>query len=843
MYDAYIYQIKKDLYEKKFDYHFFLISSKSLFNKYSRFKDWEFDFTKENEEYSVLNKKSLHDFLLPLNKYIDDYQNITSDSLYDEYKLNDELYGLPFSATYDYLFYNRKLLNKYNITLPEGTVSWTDIENITLQYRERKTNSTTCGLVVSLNTDDDMISLFLEGLFSTSYDNGFKDCKEYKEFNSNYRKCGKKYPEFFYGDTAVEWLATMKRLFDSNIICKDSLDIRENEALNKFRNGEALFFKGRTDSSHSIYKSEKSGNKNNYSFIKLPNNFTSYQSVAIVGNGSNKLKNKFKDIAEVIKLLGDFGNQINRMKSNYFDTNNVSMKYNYEIPEDEKGSIPLAFTPVFSYSKFHSLKNDSLPVELPYRENLIGIKPISLATAMSNPESTSTYKLYKRLNEDIRFFLKGEEVPIKIYDGLNATWTVQIVDIPFKSNYTKESREYKNLKTLTAHLYYYLNIPHTKWLSGVGIMNIVYMIVGNVYAFSLIGLILYNKNKNKMIKKAYPKLCITFIICISFNFDYALFHNGLPIKFICALEHNFMHIFTSVALLITLKRLWNILIIIKDSKTKFLNLKITRFTINTIIAVVLTFEIVMNLLWDMVSTRVPEVTELDNGRRIAACSSMYDMHFSIILMILIIILFIFVVILTYKIKRTHDYYDEYKAYMTTSVILIIGGIITGILSGFFFVINFNYDAFEIVRSSFSFFLGMLVISLIVLPKIVDALTGKSIFSKVYKSKGKYASSNSSFNKMLFNSSNMNVITFKDAEEEYKQKLFSEELVTPLDSGYKNRKPKNNSNHSSNNNNNNNNYIGSPILENNIFSNSPSKEKDGSYLYGGGRYDDIEPRLH
>jgi len=267
------------------------------------------------------------------------------------------------------------------------------------------------------------------------------------------------------------------------------------------------------------------------------------------------------------------------------------------------------------------------------------------------------------------------------------------------------------------------------------------------------------------------------------------------------------------------------------------------FTINTIIAVVLTFEIVMNLLWDMVSTRVPEVTELDNGRRIAACSSMYDMHFSIILMILIIILFIFVVILTYKIKRTHDYYDEYKAYMTTSVILIIGGIITGILSGFFFVINFNYDAFEIVRSSFSFFLGMLVISLIVLPKIVDALTGKSIFSKVYKSKGKYASSNSSFNKMLFNSSNMNVITFKDAEEEYKQKLFSEELVTPLDSGYKNRKPKNNSNHSSNNNNNNNNYIGSPILENNIFSNSPSKEKDGSYLYGGGRYDDIEPRLH
>jgi len=853
-YDDYLHQLKINLYKKYLDdNHFFIISSKSLFNKYSRYKDWEYDFTKEKDDFdNNLNRKSLHEILLPINKYIDNYSQYSrdylSDSLYDEYKLNGNLYGLPVSATYDNLFYNKKLLKKNGIQLPEGSITWERIQEITDEYNLKNSNKTVCGLAISLNTEDDMISLFLEGLYSYSHANAFKDCKEYKGSNLNYRECGKKYPQFFYGDATVKWLAKMKKFYNNNIICKDSFDLQEKNALDKFMSEEALFFKGRTD---SCYKLVTKYNKNRIGILKLPYNYTTYQSAAIVGNGSNKLKGKFKDIAKIIQIIGDYENQVKRMKGNPIDYSNLGKNVTAisQYNETERQSIALAFTPVFSYEVLHSEKplseilqlNDDFNGLNPIY-NLQGLNPISLATAMRNPESASMDTLYKRIDEDIRKFLKDEDVPIKIYDGLNATWTQNRINLPFKideEGLLENSKDLNNVKTIIAHLYYYLNITHTKWLSGVGILNIIFMIIGNVYAFSLVGLILYNKNKNKMVKKAYPKLCITFIICISSNFDYALFHNGLPIEILCALDHYFLHVFTTVALLILIKRLWNILIIIKDSKTKFLNLKITRFTINTIIAVVSTFEVVMNVLWDIVSHRVPEVTELDNGQRIVACSSRYDMHFSMMLTIVIFILFIFVVILSYKIKRTHDYYDEYKAYMTTSVILIIFGVMSAILSGYFFVINFNFNGFEIVRSTFSFLLGIVVLSLIVLPKIVDALTGKSIFSKVYKSKGKYASSNSSFNKMLFNSSNMNVITFKDAEEEYKQKLFSEELVTPLDSGYKNRKPKNNSNPSSNNTSN---YIGNPILENNIFSNSPSKEKDGSYLYHSG-YDDIEPRLH
>jgi len=840
-YEDYLNEVKRELINS--NYHFFLISSTSLFDEYAKYQDLDFYFS------NGFLPVPLYDLLLPIDKYtnnIDVYNKNINDIFYDDYKMNNNRYGLPFSASYNYLFYNKEMLDEYNIVVPEDNIKWDDIETITKTYNSNSLNNKACGVVLSLNSQESMASLFLEGLFASSKDNMFKDCKEYKDSDSNYRSCGRKTPEFFYGDTAAYWISKIRYLYQDNVICKESLTYGEKEAYNNFISGKSLFFKGNSDSYQNIYDRNKF---NGYGVIKLPNDFTSYESLVLVGSGFNGFKSIYSNIAETIKVLASSPAQI--IRANQTDTN-------------------FTLTPTFNFTVFrnNNKANETNSVQtiqqLPYEQILKEVSPISLITSMRNSESTSNNKLYNRFFQDISKFMKDEEMSIHLYVNDYSNRTKDLPEINFSTEFKKDSLQYKNLSILLTHLYYYLNITYTKWFSGVGILNLIYFIVGNTYALTLVGLIYYNRNKNKMIKKSSPKSCIAFIVGISANFDYAIFHNGLPSSFLCTLEHYFMYIFITVALLSYLKRVWNILYLFKDSKTSVFYIKITRFSLNTIITVIITVEVVLNILWDIISRRTPDITEMDTGERYIGCWSVFDAHFTFILEIINIGLFIFVFILTLKTKRAHDYYDEYKACVIATIAIVISCIV-GIAIGFYAFINFKHSITEICRSTLSFVIGIIVLSLIALPKLIEALTGKSLFAKVYKSQDNYPSSDRSFNKMIFNGSNMNVITFRDGEEDYDTKIYNEKLVTPLDNGYSNRSNRKSKNSTttavtgSNRYSSNSGYFdsNSPSMNNNgirffdssnvgnfyEYSISPPKNKtnDIDYLYGG--FKDIEPRLY
>jgi len=840
-YEDYLNEVKRELINS--NYHFFLISSTSLFDEYAKYQDLDFYFS------NGFLPAPLYDLLLPIDKYtsnIDVYNKNINDIFYEDYKMNNNRYGLPFSASYNYLFYNKQLLSNYNITVPENNIKWEDIEAITETYNKNNPGNPACGLVLSLNNQESMVSLFLEGLFAKSKDNNFKDCKEYNDSDSNYRSCGRKNPQFFYGDTSASWISKIRSLYQNNIICQNSLNYGEKEAYNNFISGKSLFFKGNSDSYQSIYNRNKF---NGYGTIKLPNYFTSYGSLVLVGNGINGFKSIYGSIAQTIKVLASSPAQI--IRANNTDTD-------------------FSFTPTFNFTTFRNnnkvneTSSLKLVQQLPYEQILTEVNPISLITSMRNSESTTNSKLYNRFHQDMVKFLKDEEMSIHLYINDYSNRTKDLPNLNFATEYRKDSLQYKNLNILLTHLYYYLNITYTKWSSGVGIMSLIYFIIGNVYAFTLAGLIYYNRDRNKMIKKASPKVCIAFIIGVSANFDYAIFHNGLPSVLLCTLEHYFMYIFITTALLAYLKRVWNILYLFKDSKTSVFYIKITRFSFNTIITVIITIELVLNILWDLISRRTPDITEMDTGERYIGCWSVFDTQFSLILEIINIGLFIFVFVLSLKTRKAHDYYDEYKACVIATVAIIVSCIF-GITVAIYAFVNFKHSITEICRSTLSFLIGMIALSFIVLPKLVEALSGKSLFAKVYKNQDNYnyPSSDHSFNKMIFNSNNMNVITFRDAEEEYDPKIYNEKLVTPLDNGFSNRRSKNSTSLTgvtgSNRYSSNSGYFdsNSPIMNNNgirffdssnvgnyyEISSSPPKSKnnDIDYLYGG--FKDIEPRLY
>ena len=177
-------------------------------------------------------------------------------------------------------------------------------------------------------------------------------------------------------------------------------------------------------------------------------------------------------------------------------------------------------------------------------------------------------------------------------------------------------------------------------------------------------------------------------------------------------------------------------------------------------------------------------------------------------------------------------------------------------------LNASRNIMQLVDNSFSFLCGILVLSMLVLPKLKAAITGNKFGQSFAKSYGKSenCSSEASINRILFNDNNVNVISFKDPEDEYDSKFLSEKLITPFDGGYlvnnvKSQRSKNSSvvslgenNHyyDSNNNNNryfestnsshSNRYFESSTNSNHYFnsstnsSNIPIRNNDIDYLY-------------
>jgi len=278
-----------------------------------------------------------------------------------------------------------------------------------------------------------------------------------------------------------------------------------------------------------------------------------------------------------------------------------------------------------------------------------------------------------------------------------------------------------------------------------------------------------------------------------------------------------IHLLISIALSAYLYRIWKFLSVCNTYRSKkILGIPITENSINTIITIVMTTELVINILWDYVSPREPSVFKLLDGERIALCTSVNENVFKNTSALINCLLFFFICYINFKIRKAPEYHFEYKAFLTTAIMLAF--IYVAVTACVF--LNASRNIMQLVDNSFSFLCGILVLSMLVLPKLKAAITGNKFGQSFAKSYGKSenCSSEASINRILFNDNNVNVISFKDPEDEYDSKFLSEKLITPFDGGYlvnnvKSQRSKNSSvvslgenNHYYDSNNNNNRYF-------------------------------------
>jgi hypothetical protein len=114
-------------------------------------------------------------------------------------------------------------------------------------------------------------------------------------------------------------------------------------------------------------------------------------------------------------------------------------------------------------------------------------------------------------------------------------------------------------------------------------------------------------------------------------------------------------------------------------------------------------------------------------------------------------MFIFLFIFTFKTKKATDYYSDYVAFLIATVLSILGIALTSVTLLF----SFSFFQAEIVNSTTSFLLGIIILSAIVLPKIIETLTGKSLKKRF--------TTEINVKDVNFKNNNINIISFKDFE--------------------------------------------------------------------------------
>ncbi|ORY80646.1 hypothetical protein LY90DRAFT_621879 [Neocallimastix californiae] len=396
--------------------------------------------------------------------------------------------------------------------------------------------------------------------------------------------------------------------------------------------------------------------------------------------------------------------------------------------------------PSFDYSVFASNTNNNVCNKIPCFSYLKNINTLSLTNTIFNKESIN--------NKDIRMDLKN-----------------YFMDYQVKSSVKEEDNLFLSNSVLKKFNYNIL-LTYVKWSNFISIISIGYFILGNLYAVLLIAAVIYQKKKGKKVMEHVSSLmCIMYIIGLTSFFDTSVLSPGFPTKFTCTFSHNWNYLLLSLALCFYFIKVWKINIIVNNYKFKILGIKLTKHSHIIINATFLTVEIGLNVMWDILSPRKIAVKNvvIEQGGAVAATAYRTP--------------FIITFILTFLSRKATDYYDEYKGFMYSMTIILISSIVT-----FVYTQIFNtYNHILMAEHTLGFICGVSLLSLTILPKIIESFTGKTF----KKNRGNLNDETEISYENLIHEGSFKVISFKDSG--YKQKddtnYLSEEILTSLDAAY------------------------------------------------------------
>ena len=570
-YQNYIeYEVKKELNDKNYD--FFLIDLNNLYSDYETYKKIVLNYNNnkknKNEKRSNKNKnKKSNDFIfsniIPL-----DYDLGTGhfdSNILDDCKLNDVYYALPFCASYHFLFYNTYYVNNIAKEIVNENITWDDIERIITAIFNSINNSNVEGIKVSLDNKEKITSLYLEGLFANS--TIYNKCSiDYRTNNKyfNFNNCVSS-REIFYSEKSESWIKKIKSYIEKNYINEKCFEPEDEFSYKR----DSIFYIGNSDD-YRIYQyllnesAQQNGDNMNYSYYDV-----------------TLLPGKYSTYNSYV-LVGNRQIDDNRKKI-VSDVINILSSENAQI---QRAQI-LNLTPTFNFIEYENTilcENKNIPCNL-----LKKINPISLTKTLFNRESVSNNEMFE-----------------------------------FISSYLKDKNTTKNFKKEMKN---YLTLVYTKYNSVVGIIDISYFLIGNIYALILIILILINKNKNSQIKRSSPMICILFILGITCSFYFPIFNISIPTKLSCTFNHYFMDILLSVALSCYLVKVWRIHYILNSYKSKIFGIRLSDYSLSSIITAIITIELLLNILWDVVSPRNVGVLSIQTSERITNCTSEHDFFF------------------------------------------------------------------------------------------------------------------------------------------------------------------------------------------------------------------------
>ncbi|ORX84886.1 hypothetical protein BCR32DRAFT_266033 [Anaeromyces robustus] len=738
-YEDYIKEVKNEIKQSK--YHCFLIDENSLFDDYSYYHDGEIDFLKNYNEIDVsatddnriqiltkdFEENYFYTYTLPLNKYLkyDDEKSKNSGyinyRIYEDGQLNNNYYAYPFSASYDLLFYNKKLLNQVGVVDFNILENWSDIERIILEYQQ-KIDNTKYGINMGLDSPDSFMSFLLE-YFHIKNNESYNECatgqlqskmnsKSNKIKYYDYNKCGLGY-EIFYEDNIKKEASeghifrSMKYILNSHIINPNSLSYNESQALENFLNGESIFFKGNYSSFINIVKriyissndftlssalnSPKNNNTINsilqninlttenifkendqFGVTVLPNGYSTYSGYVLIGNNHKNFSQLYDDITQIIVLLTSEKAQIDR-SINY----NISPAFNYNsIEEEEKESSSPTTTTTMC---------QSIPCHI-YKK----LKPISLTKTFSNKESVTFYDITKNFYGLFKKYY---------YEGDDITLQNVLLD---------------KIKTL-------LTVHHIKWCYA---FAIIFGILGSLYGIILIRLIYKNRNE-KIIKKSYPVATIIFIIGMSYHFIDILVEILLPLNNI---ESTFEHHLITLELIgysAYLYKLWKMNIKINKDKFKICGLNLSKLPIILILIIHTLIFITVNILWDIKSPRkyialIYYNKSVGKYERLPLSYSTYEKYFIYILTFIETLPIIMILYLAYTLRKESIFYDEFKGLMYSILIIIIGVI------GKSYAFYLEQEIRVLIMDGICLIEGISILTLVVLPKILEVKYRKKL---------------------------------------------------------------------------------------------------------------------
>lgn len=660
-YNDYVEEVKNEI--KKDNYHFFLIDYKTLINDYTY--------------YLNINNSVSDTFFYTQTIQIDEYCNIEESEYHhsnhiilDDCKINGNYYALPFTSSYNFLFYNNKLLKEFNINI-NNNPSWSDIKNVVDEYNKNNSGNVKYGITLGLKEEEDFTGFMLEFLFSNR-NISYKKCLNYnssivkykdKQYFS-YGECNNNNYEIFFNEYGIgNAYKEFKNLLQNNYIHPESRDLDEKQALEKFLNGESFFLRG----SYDVFK-EITNRNNGVTSInndinvntvttttKAPPPVTattkappSSQQTTTIMNLPPKLPPKTPQTTQTIssntiqkrnygKVIfdnsGEYNFGVSLLPSNFSTYKGYALIGNnhqkfkdirkaivdvMSVLVSEQAQIKLAhdydFLPSFDYSFYGTSVLTSLCDIIPCQTYLNSINALSLTKTLFNEESVSN----SIIDSDLRntFF-------------------------EYQSKPSNEEDQYLNdsaLKTLK----YDLSLSYVKWLDIKSIISIVYFAFGNLYAILLIIIIAIRLvQKNNVIMQASPYLKIFYIIGLTFFFDISVLRPGFPSNLICKLGHNINYLLLGIALCCYFMKVWKINIVVNNYKFKIFNYKLTEKSSQYICSIFLSLIVTLNIFWEIFSPRTigikTVVIEKGNDTlkyRTPICTSEHEQLFSIIIIVL-----------------------------------------------------------------------------------------------------------------------------------------------------------------------------------------------------------------